>query len=621
MFKIDDYVNQFTDIMSEGLIFIDDKGIIQIYNNKAKEIFGIINKFDYSHDSGTIEKGDIVIIGNNCLGMDDGGLTSENLKIIGINDSNIKAKDSIIAIGIYKSEKFEIPKYVINKYENNADKLELNCVYSNVIIKVCIDFVRRHINIMINQDSYGMDYIKGIGHMVVLDSKTKKMKFYQTKGYTARNEEIYNLLNGKSFMAKGNDLEFIDVIGRNIFEIHKDDEPIKDFYHVAKGFDKRYVDEYKEINGKPSICSLYPINHGNERVGAVLKIEDMSEFKKIIKERDDALRNLYAIERKLIEEESVNKLLPNFVGESNEILHVKRLALKATKTSSTVLILGESGTGKSLLAKEIHNNSKNKDKPFISVNCASIPETLLESELFGYEEGAFTGAKNGGKSGLFELAQGGTLFLDEIGEISLFLQSKLLQALHEKTYYKLGGKHLIELNVRIIVATNKNLEEEIQKGRFRGDLYYRINVFPILIPPLRVRKQDIYSLAKSILPKISKRIGCDEKGISVEALNLLTSYDFPGNIRELENILERAMNITEGNTIFSKHILIPKNENIENVDSVAIKPLKDILIEAEKSAIKNAILINNGDKKATIKALKIGKTNFYDKLKKYNIEA
>lgn len=620
MFKIDSYVNQFTDIMSEGLIFIDDNGIIQVYNNKAKEIFGIINKFDYSHDSGKIEKGDIVIIGDNCLGMDDGGLTSESLKAIGINGSNIEAKDAIIAIGIYKNEKFETPNFVINKYDNHVDKLELNCVYSNVIIKVIIDFIRRYVNIMVNQDSYEMNYIKSIGHMIVLDSKTKKMKFYQTKGYTARNEGIYNLLNGKTYRAKGNDLEFIDVIGRNIFEIHKDDETIKDFYYAAKGFDKSYVDEYKEINGKPSICSLLPINYGSKRVGAVLKIEDMSEFKKIIKERDDALRNLYEIERKLIDEESANKLLPNFVGESNEVLHVKKLALKASKTSSTVLILGESGTGKSVLAKEIHNNSKNRDKPFINVNCASIPEALLESELFGYEEGAFTGAKSGGKTGLFELAQGGTLFLDELGEISLFLQSKLLQALQEKTYYKLGGKHLIELNVRIIVATNKNLEEEIQKGMFREDLYYRINVFPILIPPLRVRKQDVYPLVKSILPKISKRIGCDEKGISVEALNLLTSYDFPGNIRELENILERAINISESNTIFSKHISILNKENLKKGEDNTVKPLKDTLIEAEKLAIKDAIRLNNGDKKAAIKALKIGKTNFYDKLKKYRIE-
>lgn len=616
MFKIDSCVNQLTDIISEGLIFIDNSGNIQIYNNKAKEIFGIINKFDYSHDAGKIEKGDIVIIGDNCIGMDDGGLTPEKLEIIGIYDSSLEARDAIIAIGIFKNEKFETPKYIINKYNNHTEKLELDCEYSSVKINVCIDFIRRCVNITINQDLYTMDYIKSIGHMVVLDSKEKKMKFYQAKGYTAKSEGICNLLDGKKFRAKGSELEFIHVIGKHIFEIHKDEDTIKDFYYVAKGLDKSYVNEYREIHGKPSICSLYPINQGRKRIGAVLKIEDMSEFNKIIKERDDALRHLYEIESKLVEEEAIKKLLPSFVGESNEILHVKKLALKASKTNSTVLILGESGTGKSILAKEIHDNSKSKEKPFIHVNCASIPETLLESELFGYEEGAFTGAKSGGKAGLFELAQGGTLFLDEIGEISIFLQSKLLQVLQDKTYFKLGGKHLITLNARIILATNKNLEDEIQKGRFREDLYYRINVFPILIPPLRSRKQDIAPLIKSLLPKICKRIGCEEKGISVEAMNLLASYDFPGNVRELENILERSINILEGNIIFSKHIsILGKEDNNDN-----IKPLKNLLSEAEKLAIENAIKLFKGDKNSAMKALKIGKTNFYDKLKKYNIK-
>ena len=617
MLEIDSYAKQFTDIMSDGFIFIDNNGIIQIYNNKAKEIFGIINNYDYSHSAGKIEAGDIVIIGDSCIGVDDGGLTPEHLKCIGINDNTIDTRDAIIAIGSYCNEKSELPKYIINKHDNYIDKLELNCIYSNVRIMVCIDFVQKFVKIMINQESYIMDFIKSIGHMAVLDSKTNTMKFYQTKGYTTRREDINNLLNGISFRAKGNDLEFIDVIGKNIFEIHKDNETIKNFYYAAKGFDNSYVDEYKEINGKPSICSLFPINQGSRRVGAVLKIQDMSEFKKIIKERDDALRNLYEIERKLYDEELSKKLLPDFVGESNEILNVKKLALKASKTNSTVLILGESGTGKSVLAKGIHYNSKNRDKPFINVNCASIPEGLLESELFGYEEGAFTDAKSGGKAGLFELAQGGTLFLDEIGDMSLFLQAKLLQVLQDKSYYKLGGKHLIKLDVRVILATNKNLEEEIQKGRFREDLYYRINVFPILIPPLSVRKQDIYSLVKSMLPKISDRIGCEEKGISIEAINLLTSYDFPGNVRELENIIERAINIADGNTIFSNHLSI---SNKNNICINEIKPLKDILDETEKTVLKSALLLYSGDKKAAMESLNIGKSKFYERIKKYGLE-
>ena len=615
MFELDSYAKQFTDMMSDGFIFIDKDGIIQIYNNKAKEIFGIINNYGYSHPAGRVEKGDIVIIGDTCLGVDDGGLTPDHLKCIGIEDRNLGFRDAFIAIGSYLSDK-PVLKYTINKHDNYSDKLELNYAYSNVNIMVCIDFIQKFVKIMVNQESYIITFFKSIGHIVVIDGKTNKMKFCQTKGYTVRGESIYDLLAGSIYKAKGIESEF-DVIGRNIFEIHKDNETIKDFYYSAKGFDISYLNQYKEINGKPTICSLYPINQGNERVGAVLKIDDMSEFKKIIKERDEALKNLYEIERKLIFEEE--NILSNYVGDSKEILNVKKLALKASKTNSTVLILGESGTGKSLLAKLIHDNSKIKDKPFITLNCAAIPETLLESELFGYESGAFTGAKNGGKIGLFELAQGGTLFLDEICEMSLFLQAKLLQVLQDKSYYKLGSKQITELDVRIIVATNKNLEEEIQKGRFRDDLYYRINVFPIFIPPLRERKQDIYLLVKSILPKICGRIGCEDKGISAEAVNLLVSHEFHGNIRELENILERAINITEGNTIFSNHLAVP-NYKMRNTSNNNIRPLKEILEETEKSAMINALLLNNGDKKAAMKSLNIGKTNFYEKIKKYGLE-
>lgn len=614
------YTKQFTDMMSEGFIFIDNNGIIQIYNSKAKEIFGIEYEYDYSHGSGKIEKGDIVIIADSCIGKDDGGLSPETLKYIGVKCDDIHKNDAVIAVGRFKNEGTEKTEYIYNKYDNPTDKLELNCIYSDIKISGCIDFINRTVTIQINEEKYSIEYIKCIGHIVVLDSESKEMKFYQTKGYTARKEGINDLLMGGAFRAKGEDSKFLDVIGKNVFEIHKGDLTIREFYNVARGNDMSYSNEYREINGRPTICSLFPVNQNGGRAGAALIIDDISEIKKIIRERDEALSNLYQIERKLIDEETAKKLLPGFIGESREIVDVKKLALRASKSNSTVLILGESGTGKSILARAIHDNSKIKDNPFISINCAAIPETLLESELFGYEAGAFTGAKTGGKTGLFELAQSGTLFLDEIGEITPYLQAKLLQVLQDKTFYKVGGKKNINLDVRIIVATNKNLEEEILAGRFREDLYYRINVFPIWIPPLRQRKQDIYSLVKSILPKICDRIRCNEKGISGEALNLLTSYDYPGNVRELENILERAVNICEGNTIFSKHLILNGKGSLGKNAKGRIKTLKEILDKAERDAIKEAIRINRGDKKAAMSDLNMGKTSFYEKIKKYKLD-
>lgn len=620
MFSIDSYARQFTDMMSEGFIFIDNEGRIQIYNNKAKEIFGIVYSPGVSHSEGMIEEGDIIIIGDNCIGKDDGSLTPDALSCIGIKDSSIQTGDAIIAIGSYNNGKNEKPiyKFITPGYETKT--LELNCIYSGIEISGVIDFRNRFIILEVNKEKYTMNYINSIGHIVVLDSKSKKLKFYQNHGYTAKGEGLYDLLLGKKFRGKGEYSGFFDVIGKDIFEIHEGGSTIEEFYEAARGKDISYENEFKEINGRPTICTLSPVNYAGRRVGAVLKVEDISEIKKAIRERDEALLNLEQMERKLREEESVKKLLPEIIGESGEIIDVKRLAIKASKTNSTVLLLGESGTGKSLLARAIHNCSKNKDKPFIHVNCGSIPEALLESELFGYEGGAFTGAKVSGKAGMFELAQGGTIFLDEIGEISLPLQVKLLQVLQNKTFFKIGGNKNVEVDVRIIVATNKNLEEEMLKGRFREDLYYRINVFPIWIPPLRERKADIYPLVQNMLPMICKRIGCETKRISGEALSILSGYNWPGNVRELENILERAVNLSEGNTILSTHIAVNKAKDFEKQEIQIIKPLKSILDEAEKRAISEAILANSGDKKAAMKALKISKTSFYEKIKKYGIE-
>ncbi len=619
MFGNDSYTKQFTDMMSEGFIFIDNTGTIQIYNNKAKEIFGINNEYGYNHDSGKIEKGDIVIIGDSYIGKDDGGLTPETLRCIGIKNVNIKSGDAIIAVGTYCGKKQNNSKYIFSHNNNEEEKLELDCIYEGVKIYGCIDFLNRTVTIQIEEERFIIDYIKCIGHIVVLNADSKEIKFYQTIGYTARNEDINNLLQGMSFRAKGENSEFLDVIGKNVFEIHKGNSTIKEFYDAAIGNDIVYINQYKEINGRPTICSLFPVNKEKKRVGAVLKINDISEIKKVIKERDEALQNLFRIERKLSDEEQNKYFVPGLIGDSREMIDVRNLSLKASKSNSTVLILGESGTGKSLLAKSIHENSDKKDKPFISVNCSAIPDTLLESELFGYEGGSFTGAKVGGKTGLLETAQGGTLFLDEIGEISHSLQVKLLQVLQDKTFYKVGGNTLVKLSVRIIAATNKNLEEEVLKGRFREDLYYRINVFPIWIPPLRERKQDIYALVNDIMPKISKRLGCEDKGISGEALRLLANYNYPGNVRELENILERAINLTEGKVIFSKNLSIGRNSDAGNKVVKRDILLRELLEEAEKQAIIDAIELFHGDNHAAIKSLGISKTSFYEKLKKYNI--
>jgi len=250
-----------------------------------------------------------------------------------------------------------------------------------------------------------------------------------------------------------------------------------------------------------------------------------------------------------LQEDLGKAVLDEFVGKSKNIKQVFELVEKVAKTDANVLLLGESGTGKELVARAIHQKSKRRDKPLITVNCAALTETLLESELFGHEKGAFTGAY-ARKLGRFELADLGTIFLDEIGEISPTIQAKLLRVLEEKKINRVGGVETIGVDTRVIAATNKNLEQNVKAGRFREDLYFRLNVFPIWIPPLRERREDIPLLVEYFLKKFQYQ---GEK-LPADIMDQLINYHWPGNVRELKNILERAMILSDGKTIEAYHV-------------------------------------------------------------------
>ena len=372
------------------------------------------------------------------------------------------------------------------------------------------------------------------------------------------------------------------------------------------------------------MCTLLPVEENGKRIGAALKVEDISQIKKIIAERDQAIRELEDAQNKLLSEKTLNKAFPKFIGTSQQIEHVKRLALKASKTNSNVLILGESGTGKSILAKAIHENSRYKDKPFVHVNCGSIPATLLESELFGYEEGAFTGARRGGKKGLFELAHNGTIFLDEIGELPLKLQARLLRVLQEKAVIPIGGDTVIPINVRIIAATHRNLEESVNNGTFRQDLYYRLNVLRLSLPPLRERKDDIPLLIDRLLEKICNKTAKKRPIITDDALRMFYSYHWPGNVRELQNILERLVVLKAGCKVYAEDICemikIPKDkiENTETPSGTLIE-LKGSLDDMEKAIICKTLELTGYDKERTCKKLGISQTTLWRRLKKWNI--
>jgi transcriptional regulator of acetoin/glycerol metabolism len=308
----------------------------------------------------------------------------------------------------------------------------------------------------------------------------------------------------------------------------------------------------------------------------------------------------------------------DIIGESSAIRQSMEKAKRVAQGPSTILILGESGTGKELFAQAIHNASDYKFGPFVSVNCGAIPRELIQSELFGYEEGSFTGAKQGGSAGKFVSANGGTLFLDEIGEMPLEMQINLLRVVEEEAVVPVGGKSAIPIHVRIIAATNRSLFDEVSKGNFREDLYYRLNVISIALPPLRAREGDIDLLANYFVKKISRKIGKNINAINPDVTRTFERYHWPGNIRELANAIEYAVNISPDEHL-NKENLPPYLRNIrpEKPRSAAERIMT--LSALEKDAIKKALLFYNGNMTKTSKALGIGRNTLYAKMKKYNI--
>jgi Nif-specific regulatory protein len=306
------------------------------------------------------------------------------------------------------------------------------------------------------------------------------------------------------------------------------------------------------------------------------------------------------------------------VGSSSAMKEVYRLIEQVANSNATVLIRGESGTGKDLVAHAIHYNSLRADKPFVKVNCTALPDTLLESELFGHEKGAFTGAVET-KIGRFEKAHGGTVFLDEIGDFSMNLQVKLLRVIQFKEFERVGSLKTIKTNVRIVVATNKNLEEQIKDGLFREDLYYRINVFPIYLPPLRDRKDDIMLLADYFLERIAAENNKNISRISTPAIEMLTRYHWPGNIRELENCIERAVLLCDEEVIRSEH-LPPSLQMVQKTKYISSKrSFAEIIENKEKELIVDALKRSGGKQRRAAKELGITERVLGYKIKKYNI--
>lgn len=408
--------------------------------------------------------------------------------------------------------------------------------------------------------------------------------------------EVFNKYCERMFCCEKNYIE-----GKDITALIKDDSIIdliesgekKDNIKIGKG--ENYY-----------LTTITPVKDDEgKNIGVVLSVRDMEK----------------ALEIANVVSSSNEGAFKEIIGNSETIKNVKEIIKSVAKNNSTIMLRGESGTGKDLFAKAIHNLSRRNDKKLVTINCAAIPHNLIESELFGYEKGSFTGAVST-REGLFKEAHGGTLFLDEIGELPLLVQAKLLRVLQEGTIRKIGSNKEEKIDVRIICATNRNLEDMVKNKEFREDLYYRLNVIPIVIPPLRDRIEDIPILTGFFIEKLNKKLNKQIMGAELEFIEELLEYQWPGNIRQLENVIERAMNLCNLEMLKKEHVMInlTKSSPISKDKSKKNNfKLKDIIEAVEKEAIMKSLKENKSFRK-TAKDLGVSHTTIINKVKKYNIK-
>ncbi len=387
-------------------------------------------------------------------------------------------------------------------------------------------------------------------------------------------------------------------------------------------------DHFQNISGKPCVVSRVPIMEDGECVGVVGMIrfryvEEVQALTDKVKTLQDKLSQMRAVQ---LASSNTEYTFDDIIGVAPAVRDAKEAAMRAALTDATVLLRGESGVGKEFFAQSIHAHSQRRGGPFIRLNCSAIQESLLESELFGYEEGAFTGARKGGRKGKFELAHGGTIFLDEIGDMPLTAQAKLLRVLQEKEVDRLGSEVQLKVDVRVIAATNRELEKMVGKGEFREDLFYRLNVIPIYVVPLRDVPEELPRLAKNIWRKLSKKHGIFHKRLSNRAFLALQNHVWKGNIRELQNVLERTMVMVRQDLIDDADIqkILLQNNAREDLAEKSITEgnfsLNDLVAQTEKRALHYALAASEGNRSKAARLLGISRPLLYKKMTKYNLD-
>lgn len=591
-----DILQSVMDSSSHAMFTIDREGIVTHINQQAKERFGLYNHSSHAHAAGRLKKGDLVLLASTAIGADDGNLRPEDLKCIGLNDYKLRMSDRIVAIGVYNEPAIK-PLYKAVR-SINADTLHLETEFQGVPVRVAIESDR--IVATVWGTDYPISYFRNICQMVVVDRAAHRVKFWEENGYSARKEGIGNLLRGARFVAKGPEMG-IDVVGYYFKEFFEGELFEQHLHQIMSGQTEKYEDQEYEINGFSLLATILPVKNEEEVKGAIIRFRNIQDIKATIMERNAAIRSAERAYRE-VERSTLGGSDFGALGSSSTMAAVRRYAHKLSQMDCPILLTGERGTGKSTMAAEICRSQSRKG-PILTVDCTAISPERMAGELFGYGVGA---------PGVFERADGGTVFLKGIDALSPEIQAKLLSVVQNKTVMPVGGTHSIPIDVRLLASGDSNLRERVADGSFRDDLYYCLSAFELELPPLRSCREDIPILIESLMDKIRQKYGMPEKYLSGEAFNKLLSYDWPGNIRELENVLERAAALADTDMIYLEHIRLDGTHEPQT--------LRQQLKEAEARIIRETLTQCGGNRQRAMQQLGISRSVFYEKLKEHNIK-
>ena len=454
-----------------------------------------------------------------------------------------------------------------------------------------------------------------------MEDLQKQIEMYQLIFDSIYNGAIVTDINGRISHFNKPYGEFLGVDPEGQIGRHCTESVDNSRMHIVARTGHPEINQSHRIKGQNMVVQRIPIKKDGEVIAVFGQVmfKDVKDVRKLASELSLLESKVKLYEEELINLRSTRYTFESIIGTSKSIKALKIEARRAAANHYPVLISGESGTGKELFAQAIHHASPRRVHPFVRINCAAIPKDLLESELFGYEKGAFTGAGADGKPGKFELGRRGTVFLDEVGDLPLEMQPKLLRVIEDKEFERVGGTRIIHSDFRVIAATNQNLEDMLVDNRFRKDLFYRLNVIPLHIPPLRERKNDILPTARHLLKQMAGEANFSEIKIDQDAVGVLKSYAWPGNVRELFNVLERTIPALGGDTIYLENLPFYLHHTRQKFSEPYRSSLKDVQATTEKEAIRYALQESGHNKARAARMLGIHRTQLYKKMKKFNL--